>query len=113
MKNVIFRLHWFSKYLKRVNVFIFLGHCGGKSCPSGGYLDKDCKCMCKGSPIQECSGNGDGGNGDGGNDGGGGGEGEHIMIIPWNGQGQVHFFRVTGLLPSWLSSVDLDICWPE
>jgi len=34
------------------------GHCGGKTCPSNGYLDKNCKCMCKGpsatDPVKEC-----------------------------------------------------------
>jgi len=43
-------------------------HCGNKKCSGNGYLDKNCKCMCKnndkGSPIKEC---GSGGGGGGGN----------------------------------------------
>merc|ERR1711963_61918 len=33
-------------------------HCGGKTCPNGGYLDKHCNCQCKGCPLQSCDGQG-------------------------------------------------------
>merc|ERR1712038_4437 len=34
-------------------------HCGNKKCPSNGYLDKNCRCMCKGPsatvPVKPCA----------------------------------------------------------
>ena len=33
--------------------------CAKKSCPGEGFLGKDCKCWCPGSPVQYCDGSGD------------------------------------------------------
>jgi len=45
------------------------GHCGSKTCPGEGYLDKNCECQCPGNPIQKCDGTGGGGGGTGGGGG--------------------------------------------
>ncbi|XP_012939851.1 high choriolytic enzyme 1 [Aplysia californica] len=41
------------------------------SCPGEGFVGKDCKCWCPGSPYQLCTGGGGGGGGCGGGEGGG------------------------------------------
>jgi len=41
--------------LKLLNtIYKCADHCGGKTCPNGGYLDKHCNCQCKGCPLQSC-----------------------------------------------------------
>ena len=52
--------------IKLVNHIYGCGaHCGGKTCPGEGFLNKSCKCMCKSNyrtnPVKECSGSGGGG----------------------------------------------------
>ncbi|GFR92648.1 metalloendopeptidase [Elysia marginata] len=36
-------------------------HCARKTCPGEGFLGKDCKCWCPGSPIRQCDGTTTGG----------------------------------------------------
>ena len=68
--------------------FILEGRCPKKACPSGGFLNKDCKCMCKrdvtaGEPIGPCDEGGSGGGGGGGGSGGstGGGSSESLIHV--------------------------------
>ena len=44
---------WF-KY-KEWLLFIFVAPCPNVTCPGEGFQGKDCKCYCKGNPIQECA----------------------------------------------------------
>merc|ERR1711935_560720 len=45
--------------LKLLNImYKCADHCGGKTCPNGGYLDKNCNCQCKGCSLQSCDGPG-------------------------------------------------------
>ena len=51
-------------------IMLFTAHCGSRTCPGEGYLDKNCVCQCPGSPLQVCTGGG-GGDEDSGETGGG------------------------------------------
>ena len=36
-------------------LFMFVAPCPNVTCPGEGFQGKDCKCYCKGNPIQECA----------------------------------------------------------
>jgi len=45
-------------------IYSCASHCGSRTCPGEGFLDKNCKCQCPGNPLKECTGGGGGGDED-------------------------------------------------